>query len=149
METNNKLNSQSLNSPSTLQKDTKQSLNLSVAMAFARTGKECTKESIDLISSNIIDEYNHLPIETIIEALKKGGRGKYGRTYLLSVQEVCIWIDSYLKENEKEIDNDLYEYFKYVDDHYLTIRRKGKHTPTNDNQELIETNTLGSRNKQW
>jgi hypothetical protein len=66
-------------------------------MAFARTGKECSKESIDLITSNITEEYGELPIETIKEALKKGGRGKYGRTYLLSVQEVCIWIDQHLK----------------------------------------------------
>jgi len=120
-----------------------------VVKAFARTGKECSKESIDLITSDIIDEYGNLPIETIIEALKKGGRGKYGRTYLLSVQEVCIWIDSYLKETEKEIDNRLYKYFRNSEDHYLTIRRVPLSVDITSEHKIINTDRLGNRNKQW
>ena len=127
----------------------KKTVLLSVTVAFARTGKECTDESIQLITNNIIDEYGHLPIETIIEALKKGGRGKYGRTYLLSVQEVCIWIDSYLKENEKEIDNRLYKYFRNSEDHYLTIRRVPLSVDIISEHEIINTDRLGNRNKQW
>ena len=127
----------------------KKTVLLSVTVAFARTGKECTDESIQLITNNIIDEYGHLPIETIIEALKKGGRGKYGRTYLLSVQEVCIWIDSYLKENEKDIDNDLYNYFRYKDDYYLIIRRTPKNSILKEDCIRIETKKIGNMRKTW
>ena len=148
MEVHNKLNKQQSVSDLTTQ-TFKTTLSTAVVKAFARTGKECSKESIDLITSDIIDEYGNLPIETIIEALKKGGRGKYGRTYLLSVQEVCIWIDSYLKETEKEIDNRLYKYFRNSEDHYLTIRRVPLSVDITSEHKIINTDRLGNRNKQW
>lgn len=148
MEIENRTNKQQSVSVSVTQ-TYKTTLSTAVVKAFARTGKDCSQESVNLITSDIIDEYNNLPIEIIIEALKKGGRGKYGRTYSLSVQEVCIWIDSYLKEDEKEIDNDLYSYFRYDDDHYLTIRRRNKRHKSNLNHIDIDTNKIGNRNKQW
>lgn len=84
--------------------------------------------------------------------MKKGGRGKYGRTYLLSVQEVCIWIESYLKENpENDIDNDKFDYFRIKEEYYLNINRslKGRVDFSDDRFIKIETDKIGARKKQW
>jgi len=148
MENQNKINKQLSVSDLTTQ-TYKTTISTAVVKAFARTGKECNKESIELITNDVIDEYNNLPIEAIIEALKKGGRGKYGRTFLLSVQEICIWIDSYLKETSDEIDNNIYKYFRFPKDHYLIIRRVSLNTEINNPHEIIETDRIGQRNKQW
>ena len=117
----------------------KTTLSTAVVKAFARTGKDCSHESVNLITSDVIDEYNDLPIEIIIEALKKGGRGKYGRTYLLSVQEVFIWIDSYLKENPDLTMTNEYIYFRWMNDNLSIVRRVLK----TESKELFESQARG------
>ena len=71
-------------------------------------------ERIDLVFSDVYGtiadiENNYSTIDTvkIKQAIKNGALGKYGRTYRLSTQEVCIWIDSYLKENPSESQKNL------------------------------------------
>jgi hypothetical protein len=36
-------------------------------------------------------------LKEINEAIRLGSLGKYGRTYKLNTQEVCMWIHEYLK----------------------------------------------------
>ena len=124
-----------------------------MAKAFARTEKPCTPETIELITSEIIDEYGDLPTDVIIQALMKGGRGKYGGTFILSVQQICIWIDRYIKENpEADIDNDKYTYYRFTGkqfDYYLFIRRILKGEIIEREHTIIETDILGNRKKQW
>ena len=102
--------------------------------SFARTGKECTQQSIELITSDVIDEYGYLSTDTIIQALKNGGRGKYGRTYSLSVQEVCIWIDSYLKENPDAAMTNNYVYYQWMNDPTAIARR----TPREGSEQMFK-----------
>jgi len=74
---------------------------LSLYVAFERTGTpmETTVNAIDYVAETIIVEFKELTCEQIIEALRNGGLGKYGRTYKLTIQEICIWIRTYIKEN--------------------------------------------------
>lgn len=63
---------------------------------------ERTNGELSNLDSTIIDIQNEFPElreEDFKKALKGGSLGKYGRTYKLSTQEICIWIREYLKEN--------------------------------------------------
>ena len=83
-------------------------IEMAIVKAFSRTNKIPNEGQIEIIRNEIIDEYKDVDQKIIFEALKNGGRGKYGRTYSLCSQEICIWIDSYLKENitkEEQIRN--------------------------------------------
>jgi hypothetical protein len=64
--------------------------------AFERTKTEpfdCTGLICD-----VLKEFEYLSIENIIEALRNGGLGKYGRTFKLSTQEICYWIRQHNKK---------------------------------------------------
>lgn len=53
-----------------------------------------------IINSTLQDVIKEFPLMTedrIIEAIKKGSLGAYGKTYKLTTQEICIWIREYLK----------------------------------------------------
>ena len=83
-------------------------IEMAIVKSFGRTNKIPSEGQIEIIKNEIIDEYKDVDKEIIFKALKNGGRGKYGRTYNLCSQEICIWIDSYLKENitkEEQIRN--------------------------------------------
>lgn len=67
-----------------------------IAVAFERTNTEVV--NIEKMSFDIISEFKNLPDEDFKKAIRNGGLGKYGRTYKLSTQEVCIWVREYLKE---------------------------------------------------
>ena len=74
-------------------------IEMAIVKAFSRTNKIPSESQVEIIKNEIFDEYKNVDQQMIFKALKNGGRGKYGRTYNLSSQEICIWIDSYLKEN--------------------------------------------------
>jgi hypothetical protein len=48
--------------------------------------------------NDISTEFPRLKDEDLKKAIRAGGLGKYGKTYRLSTQEVCIWIREYQKE---------------------------------------------------
>lgn len=75
-------------------------LKLSIAFAFERTRSEPFK--IDGMITDILTEFPRLSSERMIEAIRNGSLGKYGRTFRLSTQEVCYWIREYLKPNKQE-----------------------------------------------
>jgi hypothetical protein len=74
----------------------KQEMYNALLFAFERTKTEpfdCTGLICD-----VLKEFEYLSIENIIEALRNGGLGKYGRTFKLSTQEVCYWIRQHNKK---------------------------------------------------
>lgn len=60
-------------------------------------------DSIDETINDLLDEFKHVTIKDIREALRGGGLGKYGRTYKLSTQEISIWIREYLKSKKSKL----------------------------------------------
>lgn len=70
----------------------------SIALAFSRTGTEFDKDLANNIFLDAIDTFPNLRIEQFAEALKLGSLGEYGKTYKLTVQEVCIWIRTYKRD---------------------------------------------------
>ena len=48
--------------------------------------------NVNATISDIVNEFHYLKLKDVIQALRSGSLGNYGRTYKLSTQEVCIWI---------------------------------------------------------
>lgn len=95
MDNNNKLLKQS-----EFQENDFNNIKLGLIVAFERTGSIIeTENQINYIAETLINEFAELNSEQIIEALRNGGLGKYGRTYKLTIQEICIWIRTYIKDN--------------------------------------------------
>jgi len=42
--------------------------------------------------TDIASEFPYLKLRDVINSLRKGSLGNYGRTYKLSTQEICVWI---------------------------------------------------------
>ncbi len=94
------MDNQSQNYPTTQELQFQASnLPLFVSVAFERTGFEVVKEEIIMkIVKDITEEFPKLNEEDFKISLRNGGLGKYGRTFKLTTQEICIWIREYLKE---------------------------------------------------
>lgn len=45
--------------------------------------------------------FGDMELKDILEAIKQGGTGRFGKTYKLNAQDFCIWIREYRKENKK------------------------------------------------
>ncbi len=73
----------------------------SLVIAFDRTNTPL----IDLsnMANDVVNEFRRIEITEIQKAIRNGALGKYGRTYRMSTQEVCIWIREYLKEKNKNL----------------------------------------------
>lgn len=70
----------------------------SLTLAFNRTGTEFDKELANSMYFDIADAFPDLTLDEFTKALKNGGLGVYGKTYKLTIQEVCIWVRNYLNE---------------------------------------------------
>lgn len=71
-----------------------------LSLAFERTGTE--PFNIESMVKDVQSEFPKLKEESFKQAIRNGGLGKYGKTYKLTTQEVCIWIREYLKETTKQ-----------------------------------------------
>lgn len=71
----------------------------SLLVAFERTMTE--PYNIDNMVKDIMSEFPRLKDNELTLAIRNGSLGKYGKTYKLSTQEVCIWIREFLKEKNK------------------------------------------------
>lgn len=60
-------------------------------------------QSIDETIIDLLDEFKHVRLKDIREALRNGSLGKYGKTYRLSTQEVCVWIREHLKTKKTNL----------------------------------------------
>lgn len=69
-----------------------------MVMAFNRTNTE----PFDITSTmkDVFSEFPKLTENDLKTALRNGGLGKYGKTYKLSTQEICVWIREYMKERK-------------------------------------------------
>jgi hypothetical protein len=72
-------------------------LSLSVSLAFERVGLE--PKRVEEISKDIVYKFNNVEEKHIIQAIKNGALGDYGRTFRMSTQEVSIWIKKFIEEN--------------------------------------------------
>lgn len=70
-----------------------------ISVAFERTGTE--PYNIENMIKDLMSEFVFLSDEDLKKAIRNGSLGKYGKTYKLTTQEVCIWIREYLKERNK------------------------------------------------
>lgn len=75
-------------------------LKASLALAFDRLKSE--PFPVDNMIKDIRSCYPKEKNETIINAIKEGTKGKYGRTYRFCFQEVSMWIIEYRKETLKQ-----------------------------------------------
>jgi len=73
----------------------------SLAVSMDRLGMDF--KNIDNTISDLIIEFKGVPLKDIREAIRNGSLGKYGKTYRLSTQEVCVWIREYLKTKKPSL----------------------------------------------
>lgn len=79
-----------------------------IPFAIQRTGSEITPENMALMAKDISSEFSTVDFNVIQSAMRNGALGKYGQTFKLTTQVVCIWVRSEMKLNgivEKEIFN--------------------------------------------
>ncbi len=89
-------------------KDNSQMLKLqsSIVLAFERTGLTANEPQAQLILNDLKTEFKDVDIEIVVEALRKGGLGYFGKTFKFSSQDACIWVREQLKvvqEQKKSI----------------------------------------------
>lgn len=75
-------------------------IKIAVTVVYDRLESEISIDKLNKITSDIYSEFKTLDSDLIITALRNGSLGKYGKTYKLNVQEICIWIREYLKTDE-------------------------------------------------
>ena len=89
----------SKNLPTQLKTNT-QICNAAIIIAMERT--TCFDLPIEKVSEDVLKAFPDVSIEIIIDAMRRGGLGDFGRTYRLNTQEICIWIKEVLKEIEQK-----------------------------------------------
>lgn len=67
----------------------------SIVLAFQRVNIQ--PERVMGISDDIKRTFPKIEEKDLIEAIRRGALGEFGRTYRMSTQEVCIWIREHLK----------------------------------------------------
>ena len=72
---------------------------LILALTFERVGTEVSEGKMKIIGDTVAEKFPDLHEKYIIQALKHGSMGDYGKTYNLTAQEVCIWIREYMEAN--------------------------------------------------
>lgn len=70
----------------------------SLILAFNRTGTDFDKNLANNIFFDVLEAHPTITLDEFLKALKFGSLGKYGKTYKLTIQEVCIWAKMYLDE---------------------------------------------------
>lgn len=85
-----------------------QTLNLKayIGLSFERLALE--PFNIDKMVNDVLNEFPKLTDDDFKKAIRNGSLGKYGRTFRLSTQEVCIWIRQYENEKPNPFKNEAY-----------------------------------------
>ena len=72
-----------------------------INVAFERTNKIGTAlppaNIVKNICADLITEFPTATVDDFTKALRNGGLGRYGVTYTLSTQVMCVWMREYLK----------------------------------------------------
>ncbi len=71
----------------------------SLVLAMERTDLDL--KDIVSTANDILDEFYYLKLSEVNESLRNGSLGKYGRTFKLNTQEVCVWIRQFILERDK------------------------------------------------
>ena len=66
--------------------------NLKASLVVVMQRLDMEFSNINATIYDIVNEFHYLKLKDVIQALRNGSLGNYGRTYKLSTQEVCIWI---------------------------------------------------------
>ena len=86
----------------------KKNIVIAVSTAFARQKQDVNDPYILTISDYISENRPNVSIEIIKKACKMGVEGKLGQTFgSIKLQNVCIWIDTYLKEGGGDLLEDI------------------------------------------
>ena len=75
-----------------------------IPMVAIRLNTEIDNSYLNKMAEDIVSEFQDVETKVIITALKKGGTGHYGRTFKLSIQEVCYWIREELKNHPVKLE---------------------------------------------
>ena len=76
---------------------------VAVTVVYDRLESELSIDKLNRIVSDVVSEFGELNVNLIVTALRNGSLGKYGKTYKLNIQEICIWIREYLKTDEAHL----------------------------------------------
>ena len=91
--------SDSKNLPTQLDPQTAQSnFKAYLAVACQRTGTEIN--DFNSIIVDVCNEFPKLKDHELKQAMRNGGLGKYGKTYKMTTQDVCMWIRKYLEDKK-------------------------------------------------
>lgn len=82
-------------------------LSQSIVLAFKRVNVQ--PERVLDIAEDIVKTFPTIDEKDLIEAVKRGALGEFGRTYRMSTQEVCIWVREYIKSTSEKKGYDVDE----------------------------------------
>jgi hypothetical protein len=75
-------------------------IKIAITVVYDRLEAEISTDKLNKITADVYSEFKILDSDLIVTALRNGSLGKYGKTYKLNVQEICIWIREHLKSDE-------------------------------------------------
>ena len=75
-------------------------IKIAITVVYDRLEADISTDKLNKITADVYSEFKILDSDLIITALRNGSLGKYGKTYKLNVQEICIWIREHLKSDE-------------------------------------------------
>jgi hypothetical protein len=76
--------------------------NIKPSLVIAMQRLEMELNNIEETIEDIYSEFGYLNLTEIKNAIRNGSLGKYGRTFKLNTQEVCFWINQYVKEKNSK-----------------------------------------------
>jgi len=81
-------------------------LKSAIAVSFERTGTE--PYDISNLSIDVYNEFKDINPEWVIEGIRRGSLGHYGKTFKLTTQEICIWVRNYLAESPGKTKSEIW-----------------------------------------
>ena len=87
------------NSLASLSREEEKIIKMAVTTSIARVVgvANVDKNESKLIYSSLLEKFPNTPLIHIENALKKGSTGDYGKSYRINAQEMCMWVNEYLK----------------------------------------------------
>lgn len=76
-------------------------ISLALVVAMQRVDQELT--DVNATVQDVIKEFWYMKTKDVIEAIRSGSLGKYGKTFKLNTQEVCLWIRAYQESKKTKL----------------------------------------------
>lgn len=77
-----------------------------IGISYKRVGVKLSLQEMISSASYIHEMFPTINSEDLIQALKNGASGMYGKTFKMCDQEICMWITKYLKELKQPLFNE-------------------------------------------